>query len=133
MRKDSRLSRILHTLIHLSGFDYPVTSERIGQMLNTNPVVVRRMMGALKRAGFVTSVKGHNGGWRLAAGLDTITLYDIHRLTGDGSVFTIGLTDEHNNCPIERAVNTQISDVLSEAETLMLQRFKAITLAQLAP
>ncbi|MZC01638.1 transcriptional regulator, partial [Salmonella enterica subsp. enterica serovar 4,12:i:-] len=42
MRNDTRLSRMLHVLIHMSRHDRPATSDNIAEMLNTNPVVVRR-------------------------------------------------------------------------------------------
>ncbi|BES73226.1 Rrf2 family transcriptional regulator [Marinobacter nanhaiticus D15-8W] len=131
MRKDSRLSRVLHVLIHMDQLDGPATSDTIAGMLNTNPVVVRRTMALLREQGYVTSVKGHGGGWSLAKPLADITLYDIHKALGDSSVFTIGLTDEHSNCAIEAAVNTAIDDVLEEAEALLLARFKAVTLDRL--
>ena len=131
MRKDSRLSRVLHVLIHMDQLDCPATSDTIAGMLNTNPVVVRRTMALLREQGYVTSVKGHGGGWSLAKPLADITLYDIHKALGDNSVFTIGLTDEHSNCAIEAAVNTAIDDVLEEAEALLLARFKAVTLDRL--
>lgn len=132
MRKDSRLSRILHALIHLKNLDRSVTSEELGQMLSTNPVVVRRTMALLKEAGYVTSVKGHSGGWTLNRALADITLYDIYKIVGESSLFTIGLTDEHQNCAIEIAVNASIGEVLTEAEALLLERFKQITLQSLA-
>lgn len=132
MRKDSRLSRVLHALIHLDMLARAATSEELGKMLSTNPVVVRRTMARLKKAGYVSSLKGHNGGWSLVADLRTLTLYDIHKLVAEGSVFTIGLSDEHSQCPIEQAVNASLSDVLNEAEGLMLARFKQITIGSLA-
>ncbi|MFP8913766.1 transcriptional regulator, partial [Pseudomonas aeruginosa] len=42
MRNDTRLSRMLHVLIHMARHEGPATSEAIAQMLGTNPVVVRR-------------------------------------------------------------------------------------------
>lgn len=132
MRKDSRLSRVLHALIHLHHHGKPATSDDIGKMLGTNPVVVRRTMAALREQGYVSATKGHNGGWALARPLTEITLYDIHRALGDSSVFTIGLTDEHNSCPIEHGVNNALRDVMYEAEALLLARFKQVTLAKLA-
>ncbi|WP_020413026.1 Rrf2 family transcriptional regulator [Microbulbifer variabilis] len=128
MRKDSRLSRVLHVLIHLEMADQPVTSDKMAEMLSTNPVVVRRTMALLRDRGYVRSSKGHNGGWSLAKPLDEITLLDIHKALGEASVFTIGLTDEHTNCPIEHAVNASLKDVMNEAEKLMLKRFGEITL-----
>ena len=44
MRNDTRLSRMLHVLIHMARHEGPATSEAIAQMLGTNPVVVRRTM-----------------------------------------------------------------------------------------
>jgi DNA-binding IscR family transcriptional regulator len=132
MRKDSRLSRMLHVLIHMDQLDEPATSEKIAAMLSTNPVVVRRTMAGLRNKGYVTSVKGHGGGWSLAVSLADITLFDIHQAIGESSVFTIGLSDEHTACPIEIAVNKAISDALIEAEALLLERFKNVTLDVLA-
>lgn len=132
MRKDSRLSRILHVLVHLKHFDRPATSEEMGKMMQTNPVVVRRTMALLKEVGYVSSIKGHNGGWSLAQDLSAITLYDIYRLLGEGSLFTLGLSDEHTQCKIEQAVNHALDDVMSEAQTLMLERFKSITIDSLS-
>lgn len=132
MRKDSRLSRMLHVLIHMQQLQHAVTSEQLALMLHTNPVVVRRTMALLREQGYVNAVKGHGGGWTLAKPLQQITLLDIHRSLSESSLFTIGLTDEHNNCPIEIAVNLAIDDVLQEAEALVLQRFGEVTLDKLA-
>ncbi|MBU2887775.1 Rrf2 family transcriptional regulator [Gilvimarinus agarilyticus] len=131
MRKDSRLSRVLHVLIHLNRSDGPVTSETLANMLATNPVVVRRTMALLRTQGYVQSSKGHNGGWALTKPLADISLLDIHNALGESSIFTIGLTDEHDNCPIEIAVNEALKDVMNEAENLMLKRFGEITLDKL--
>ena len=48
MRNDTRLSRMLHTLIHMARHEQPATSDTLAQMLSTNPVVVRRTMALLK-------------------------------------------------------------------------------------
>ncbi|WMN60683.1 Rrf2 family transcriptional regulator [Pseudoalteromonas xiamenensis] len=132
MRKDSRLSRVLHALAHMSHLGRAVTSEEMGKMLNTNPVVVRRTMALLKKAGYITSVKGHNGGWSLIGELSEITLLDIHRALGEPTIFTIGLSDEHTECLIEKAINESLSGVMAEAQSLMLSRFGEITLDLIA-
>jgi DNA-binding IscR family transcriptional regulator len=107
------------------------TSEHIATMLNTNPVVVRRTMGCLREQGYVTSVKGHGGGWRLNVALKDITLLDIHNALGESSVFTIGLSDEYTECPIEKAVNREIGDALKASEDFLLTRFGEVTLDKL--
>ncbi|WP_435635935.1 Rrf2 family transcriptional regulator [Pseudomonas solani] len=132
MRKDSRLSRMLHVLLHMARHDQPFTSEQIARMLDTNPVVVRRTMAGLRQAGYVSSEKGHGGGWTLAGDLETITLLDIHNAVGGPRIFAIGIENETPECAVERVVNAALEDALNQAEALLIDRLGTITLAELA-
>jgi DNA-binding IscR family transcriptional regulator len=132
MPNDSRLSRVLHLLIHLDRHAGAATSELLAGMLSTNPVVVRRMMAGLREAGLVVSERGHGGGWMLARSLPEITLLDVHRALGAPSPFAIGIARDDPRCLVEQAVNTRLSDTLREAEALLLERFGAISLGDLA-
>ena len=132
MRQDSRLSRMLHVLIHMGHHDGAMTSEMIAKMLDTNPVVIRRTMAGLREKGYVTSEKGHGGGWTLARPLDELTLLDIYRAVGEPSVFAVGPAYDMPGCVIEQAVNATLKDVFAEAEQLLLQRFAGVTLAEIA-
>ncbi|WP_060513382.1 Rrf2 family transcriptional regulator [Pseudomonas sp. NBRC 111124] len=132
MRNDTRLSRMLHVLIHMARHDTPATSETIAQMLGTNPVVVRRTMALLKEQGYVSSVKGHRGGWTLARPLADITLLDIHEALGGASIFAIGLSTDHPQCLVEQAVNAALTDAFDAAQALLLERLGSVTLEQLA-
>lgn len=109
-----------------------MTSEELALCLDTNPVVVRRTMGLLRDAGFVTSVRGHAGGWQIAVDLSTITLRQLHEALGEPAVFAIGNRSEQTSCLVEQAVNAALADAFAEAEALLLQRFQNITLAELA-
>lgn len=133
MPTDSRLSRMLHVLVHMDRHDGPMTSEMISTMLGTNPVVVRRTMAGLKAAGYVASEKGHGGGWSLTTPLDRITLLDIHEALGNPKIFAIGLSDDDPNCLIERAVNAAMMATLSDAERLLRARLAEVTVAAVAP
>ena len=132
MRNDSRLSRMLHVLLHMARCDGPMTSEAIAAMLRTNPVVVRRTMAGLRNAGYVRSDKGHGGGWILACALDRVSLLDVHRAVGGPRLFAIG--NEHSNpdCAVERVVNDTLEDALRDAETLLVARLSAVSLAELS-
>ena len=132
MPTDTRLSRMLHVLIHMDHIGAPVTSEVISRMLDTNPVVVRRTMAGLRAAGYLTSVKGHGGGWALARPLDEVTLRDIHDALGSPKVFAIGLADDDPRCLVERAVNAALKDVMVEAEQRLLTRFGEVTIGALS-
>ena len=132
MRNDTRLSRMLHVLIHMARHELPATSDTLAKMLGTNPVVVRRTMGLLKQEGYVRSEKGHRGGWTLARPLAEITLLDIHHALGSSSLFAIGLSTDHPECLVEQAVNDALTDAFDAAQALLLERLGAVTLEQLA-
>ncbi|SFX53542.1 MULTISPECIES: Rrf2 family transcriptional regulator [unclassified Pseudomonas] len=132
MRNDTRLSRMLHVLIHMDRHQQSATSDTIAQMLGTNPVVVRRTMALLKEQGYVTSEKGHRGGWTLSKLLSEMTLLDIHQALGNTTIFAIGLSTDHPQCLVEQAVNAALTDAFDEAQALLLKRLGSITLAQLA-
>lgn len=132
MRSDSRLSRMLHVLLHMARHDQAFTSEQISRMLSTNPVVVRRTMAGLRKAGYVSSEKGHGGGWRIACDLNAITLLDVHRAVGGPQIFAIGNESANPECAVERVVNAALDDVLRQAEALLIEKLGAIALADLA-
>lgn len=132
MRSDSRLSRMLHVLLHMARHDAPFTSEQLAQMLRTNPVVVRRTMAGLRDAGYVRSGKGHGGGWSIACDLRNVTLLDIHRAVGGPHIFAIGVESDNPDCAVERAVNAALDGALREAESILIARLGAISLADLA-
>ncbi|WP_207284480.1 Rrf2 family transcriptional regulator [Pseudomonas sp. FW300-N2A2] len=132
MRNDTRLSRMLHVLIHMARHEQPATSDTIAQMLGTNPVVVRRTMALLKDGGYVRSEKGHRGGWTLAKPLADITLLNIHQALGSSSLFAIGLSTDHPECLVEQAVNAALTEAFDAAQALLLDRLGSVTLEQLA-
>jgi Rrf2 family protein len=132
MRQDGRLSRMLHVLIHMGRHDGAMTSEMIAQMLDANPVVIRRTMAGLREEGYVSSVKGHGGGWTLARPLEKLTLLDIYRAVGEPSIFAVGPAHDMPGCVIEQAVNGTLTDVFNEAEELLRKRFAGVTLADIA-
>jgi Rrf2 family protein len=132
MRSDSRLSRMLHVLLHMARHDQPFTSEQLSKMLNTNPVVVRRTMAGLRKAGYVSSEKGHGGGWTIICDLKDVTLLDVHRAVGGPQIFAIGNESDNPECAVERVVNAALDDVLRQAESLLIEKLGTIALADLA-
>ena len=131
MRRDSRLSDVLHLLLHLARVDEPQTSEAMARAMSTNPVVVRRVMAGLREQGYVRSEKGHGGGWTLACDPATVTLRDIYDALGQPSLFAIGNRADSPDCLVEKAVNAALDQSLREAEALLLSRLGEVTLAML--
>lgn len=133
MAQDGRLSRMLHMLIHIHLHDGAASSDSLAQMLDTNPVIVRRMMAGLKAEGYVQAARGPGGGWRLARAPRDITVLDVYRALGSTSLFAVGLAVDHPDCPVERSVNATIGALLDRAEADVLAGYGAITLADLIP
>ena len=132
MRTDSKLSRMLHVLLHMARHNKTYTSDEIAQMLATNPVVIRRTMAGLKKAGFIHSEKGPKGGWSLVEDLSKITLFDIYNAVGEPTIFAMGNERANPDCAVERVVNAALDDAMNQAQTILLTELKATTLADLA-
>jgi Rrf2 family protein len=132
MRRDSRLSGVLHVLLHMAQTDGPVTSEVLAKAMETNPVVLRRVMAGLRDQGYVQSEKGHGGGWTLACDLAKVTLRDIYTALGSPSLLAIGHRTEAPGCLVEEAVNAALNKSFEDAESILLSRLGEVTLAALS-
>jgi Rrf2 family protein len=132
MRRDSRLSGVLHVLLHMADRAAPMTSEELAACMGTNAVVVRRTMAGLREAGFVRSEKGHGGGWTIARDLKTVSLRDVYRALGEPVVFAMGNRSESPGCLVEQAVNAALDDAFRDAEALLVERLGSVSLADLA-
>jgi len=131
MRRDSRLSGVLHVLLHMANQSDPQTSEVLAKAMMTNPVVIRRIMAGLRDQGLVRSEKGHGGGWTLACDLKKVTLRDIYLALGSPPLLAMGNRTESPGCIVEQAVNAALSQSFEDAEALLLSRLGEVTLARL--
>src|SRR5882757_8889140 len=132
MKRDSRLSGVLHVLLHMAEHSRPATSEVLAKAMSTNPVVIRRIMAGLREQGYVRSEKGHGGGWTLARDLAEVTLRDIYDALGRPSMLAMGNRTEMPGCLVEQAVNTALDKAFHDAEALLLARLGEVTLAALS-
>ena len=132
MRRDSRLSGVLHVLLHMAEERRPLTSEVLAKAMDTNPVVIRRIVAGLRDQGYVRSEKGHGGGWTLACDLSKVTLRDIYNALGGPTLLAIGNRTEAPGCLVEQAVNAALNEAFRDAEALLLTRLGEVTLATLS-
>ncbi|MFC4257266.1 transcriptional regulator [Altererythrobacter xixiisoli] len=132
MKRDSRLSGVLHVLLHMGEHSGPLTSDVLARAMDTNPVVIRRIMAGLRDQGLVRSEKGHGGGWTLACDFTTITLRDIYDALGQPGILAMSNRTDAPGCLVEQAVNAALGQAFDAAEALLLQRFAEVTLAQLS-
>lgn len=132
MRYDSKLSGVLHILLHMAEQNGPITSEALAKMMSTNSAVVRRIMGGLRNRRYVQSEKGHGGGWKLSIDLDKVTLKDIYEAVGSPSLLAIGNRSESPECLVEQAVNAALQPTFDAAEQFLLARLGEVKLSMLS-
>jgi Rrf2 family protein len=132
MKLDSRLSSVLHVLLHMAEHETPMTSELLARAMHTNPVVVRRVLAGLREHGYVRSDRGHGGGWTLACQLNQVSLLDVYTALGEPTLLAMGHRTESPGCLVELAVNSALDDAFRTAEAQLRQRLSEVTLAMLA-
>lgn len=126
------MSGVLHCLLHMAELKTPATSEWLARAMETNPVVIRRLMAGLRDAGFVASAKGHGGGWVLSCPLEQVTLRDIHEAVGAPALLAVGHREESPGCLVEQAVNAALEDAYRRAESVLLEQLGSVSLAALS-
>lgn len=132
MSKNAKLSTALHVLFYLNqNRDRVWTSDTIAGSINTNPVVIRRLLGALKKAGLVKVVSGKHGGYQLARPADRITTFDVFRAVQDRPLFDLNPNEPDGDCPVGRHVGPCLQGFYDQLEGALEREMKAKTLQQL--
>src|SRR5579885_1925959 len=105
MMSNSRFTVACHILTLLAQNPAePMTSEYIAASVNTNPVVIRRVLGTLRSAHLVMSQGGNGGGWRLASAPAAVTLRDVYRAVEDEPLFPLHHREPNQNSPDKRHI-----------------------------
>ncbi len=131
MAASVRFAVALHVLVLLALERRAVTSAYIAGSVNTNPVVVRRILGAVRRAGLVAAHTGPGGGFRLRKPGAQITLADVYRAV-EGAPIIAQHDDPNRSCPVGRHVGGVIEVVARRAERAMLGSLAASSLHDVA-
>lgn len=134
MNTNQQFSVSCHLLTILAAYrDTAVTSETISESVNTNPVVIRRIMSHLRKHGLVDSRSGANGGWRLLRAPDAISLREIYTAVSHEDILAM---HQHPNpdCPIGGNIQDTLGPIFSEAQTAMemaLEKFSVANILEL--
>ena len=108
----------------------PLTSEFIACSVNTNPVVIRRLLGSLRAAGIVESRPGVGGGWSLLVDPERITLLDILRaVEPQNDIFALHRSEPNPECPCGLHIQSVLSEVYEKVQEGMTRQLAGITIA----
>lgn len=133
MNHNSRYTVAIHmlTLLAYCEPDTP-TSEFIAGSVNTNPVVVRRLLAKLREAGLVASQGGPGGGWRLLRKARQITLGEVFLVVEEeGALFPLHASTPNILCPVGKNIQEALGVIFKEAEEGLVRNLARTTLAHL--
>jgi Rrf2 family protein len=110
--------------------DEPIKSDQMAGSVNTNPVVIRRILCSLSRAELVISQTGAAGGSRLARKAWQINLLDVYRAVEEGGVFALHRQEPSRGCLVGGAIESVLKDVLGEVNLAVEQVLAKTTIEQ---
>src|SRR3990172_9217592 len=115
MSTSSRFAVAVHVLTLMAwSDDEPVKSEQVAKSVNTNAVVIRRILCELAQARLVVSQTGSTGGSRLARKPAHITLLDVYHAVGAKGVFSMPRHPPSRRCPVGINIDNILGEVLEK-------------------
>jgi Rrf2 family protein len=92
-----------------------LTSDEVAASVATNPVVLRRSLGDLHRAGLVTVRRGTGAGFSLARPAEEITLLDVWHAVSPEPLLALHHSTPNLECPVGGGIRPVLTDLYEEA------------------
>lgn len=135
MQISSKFTVALHILTCVDAFknEYKVTSDFLAGSINTNPVIVRRLLAKLKNAGLIKVARG-TGGIELTRPLNKISFLDVYAATEPENKADLFRFHEspNPNCPVGRNIHNLLDGKLAAIQEAMESEMKRYTIADLS-
>jgi len=110
-----------------------LSAEALADFFEVPGAYLAKQMQLMRRAGIVESLRGKGGGYRLARGVDAITLLDIvQAIEGQSPAFRCTEIRQNGPCGMKRAdckSPCEIALAFAEAENVYRETLRAKTLA----
>ena len=133
MPASSRFAVALHvvTLLAAEG-GRPVPSALVAGSIRTNPVVIRRILRDLSRAGIVHTRRGSSGGSSLSRAPGRVTLLQVYRAVGECEALSLPGRTGNPRCPVGACMGRVAAAVLRRAQRALERELSRATVADLA-
>jgi Rrf2 family protein len=129
MSTSSRFAVAVHALTLMAwSDDEPLKSEQIAVSVNTNPVVIRRMLCELAEDNLVVSHTGATGGSRLARKPEQISLLDVYRAVDCTDIFSLHPKRPSHRCPVGATIGPVLKNVRGEIDSAIEDVLGKITI-----
>ncbi|EJP19906.1 transcriptional regulator [Peptostreptococcaceae bacterium AS15] len=134
MQISSRFTVALHIFTCVDTFkdDYKITSDFLAGSINTNPVIIRKILTQLKNAGLITVARG-TGGITPTRDLKEISFYDVYQAiepVENGNLFNFH-NSPNPNCPVGRNIHALLDDKLKAIQVAMEDEMKKYSIDDL--
>ncbi|KAB2645092.1 MAG: Rrf2 family transcriptional regulator [Verrucomicrobia bacterium] len=106
-----------------------VCSDLLAGSVNTNPVIIRRLLTRLRHAGLITTQKGSCGGATLVAAPEDIRLDVIYRAVETGVPFSQHPQQPNKRCPVGAGIERVLDEVFASAQSALESALARRTLA----
>jgi Rrf2 family protein len=128
--KSSRFIDAVHllALLALKGDEF-ATSYELARSLNTNPVVVRRILRRLTGDGLVSPQQGAAGGFALTWVAEAVDLAEIYEAVESGPLFALPAREPNPDCPVGSRIRPALKQALKVAELTLHDKLAETTLA----
>ncbi|OXM14199.1 RrF2 family transcriptional regulator [Paenibacillus herberti] len=128
---NSEFTIAVHSLVYLAYVpERSASSEAIAENVCTNPARVRKVMGFLKRSGYVATREGSGGGYRLTAEPANVTLKDIYETIARGSLMPNWCSgDPDCECVVGSNMQEVMNGIFCGAEQRLEEYFEGLTIA----
>jgi DNA-binding IscR family transcriptional regulator len=129
MAANSQFSIAVHILAMLAqSGEERVKSECLAGSVNTNAVVIRRLLCHLNEANLVVSQTGAAGGTRLVKDPGDITLAAVYKAVNCGEVFALHTNTPSQNCPVGKNIESVLGCIQKEIDRGIEARLAQYTL-----
>jgi Rrf2 family protein len=127
---NSEFTIAVHSLVFLAHrTDNMATSEQIACNVATHSARIRKVMGFLRKAGYVRTKEGIGGGFILDCDPEKVTLAEIYRLTSQGSLKPNWCSgDQSQSCMIASQMEKVMDAIFGDAEKQMEHYFEQHTI-----
>ena len=106
-----------------------LTSDEVAASVNTNPVIIRRSLGDLHRAGLVEVRRGAGAGWSLAREPAAITLLDVYDAVEDGPLFALHHTEPNLECPVGYGIRPALGQLYDGIDETLRRELATTSIA----
>ena len=131
MTGNTRFAVSVHILAYLAYRQgSAVPSAEIASSVDTNPVVIRRLLSALVKTRLVSAQKGATGGFTLALAPEGISLLDIYRAVEPRPAHGMRRFAPNHKCPVGAKIEAILHGVFLKAQAGMEHELSQVTLAQ---